>query len=1229
MKPTDLEQFCDAFRSRLRNAILLAGLCRLILMALALLPGLFLLDWWLHLASGWRVLTLLSWTASLSAVYWLTLHRPARASWSNREVLAYIDSVLPADQGMLLEHYELIQSEGIEEIQSDAGREMVTASLANVDELVKASQNAELLNRLGIRRWMHSALALVVVLSAAAFPLQYHLRIGVERFFNPFSSLRWPTRTVIVVSEPKTGWTVPQMESFEINAAVSGVIPDQILLAYRSESSGTWTKERIRLTEDNQFSYTFPEVRERFSVYLTGGDFTSDTYDVSIVERPYIKVIEAHYDYPDYAGVPDRMVESGQLIGLEGTSVRLKWECSMALEKALFVLDGSEPEQLRLTSPTAFEKTLLLREDGLYAIELYEKNGYREARPERYDIRVTPDHPPEVEMLAPGKDIVVTPRASFPVLFLAKDDFGLAKVEFMVQVDDGEPYQLTDKITGPLQQSGKTSEGRFAWKLSQSDLPQEGNVSYFVRVQDINPTGRGKAATAKSFIQLVKPSEFHLEVLRRAKRLDTEARIAWENQLKAWKLGTQWQAEGTGDEGDPIWRALEESQTATARASSAMEMHLREITEAYEQNDMSREFMAARLGQVADLLKHLTEKLLSPIAGLLKQTRPTTAADAQADRLKQIRLDGLKKCQDEQKLAVLYCERMLRKLYDWRDLQTTLVKATLLHEEQDEVLGLTEGIAPKFIGAEIEDLSDKDQDGLLTLAKRQQTLYDVETELENLLVAMRFKANKQKRKSIEDPLAAAYQGLRSKRVNDNLKTAARLIGNNQPFQVINNQKAALHALNIVKGGLFLAGQEADKDETITLAMAPSEFEDFEEAKIAKANPNEQKPIEATESPAEVQALTPEQLLDELPIGSDAITAALQLAWETQDSVLSRTRYLSENSSDIEMPRYIRLKLGILLEIQETVFKALGRGIEEARKLDEAVVLAGVQQTQEELLESRKLLITRQLGKGIQQIQADAMASLKDLQQYISFKKSVAGVAEENRLREGKDTFGRSYLLRSADLGNVVSMTEHLSHARVLLRDSLRKVTRFDEFKAPVDKPELTDMEKGNHGRAAASFSKAIDLSNQCLQLKSALTGSASGPVDEANLPAALNEVARKEFVQALFGIADPATLKIKVQNHLDVVEHSLQALRDLLEERERPKTEVASTEMKEIKLISQEELERMYSPESLRERLKVQKDIPDEIKEIMMRALTREFPPKYRELLKAYYGSFLDLEETR
>jgi hypothetical protein len=1214
-----LNRMCATFQARLRAALLRVGLSRIVILALVLLPILLIVDWWVHLSTLWRCVNLVLYLGLLGSAAWWTVLRPMSQRWDMRETLFYLDSVAPPREGMLLELRELLDAQDIQELDSDRGRAFASEATEQIGAVLAQARRAEAFQKERIRRWLVSTLVVVVAFAIVSIPLASHVRIGCTRLFNPFSTLRWPHRTTIALAEPERGWTIPQMESLTIKGTVTGVRPAHVTFSYRDKSTGYSIREKITVLEDGTFRYTFPEVREPLTFYVKGGDYITDRYTVAIVRRPYLKRIVAHYDYPTYAGIPDRTIESGQLNGLEGTTVRLEFESSMDLEKALFVQDDKEPEALRKVSPTQFEKVILLEKDGLYRIELYEQHGYREPKPEVYDIRVTPDNLPEIEILSPGKDMVATRRASVDIAFRCSDDFGLAKVSFFYRVDDEEPSELSDKVTGPISQRGKSSEGRFTWQLRKTDLPKSATVRYFVRVQDINPTGRGLVESTPFEIKLVKASEFHLDAIEAAKRLDAEARIAWENQLRAWKLGRDWVAKGTGKEDDALWQEMLDRQRLSFRAGKAMRMHLQDLTAKYEQNDMAREFMAVRLGVVAENLAKVTESFHPSIDTSMRGAKPRTVADAVEATLKKTRASAQGKFAGQQKLAVLHLERCLKKLFDWRDLQITTVRSTLLHEEQGEVMELTEGIAPKFIGAEIEDLDDADVDKLLTLGKRQQTILDVESELESQLVFMKSKAWQQQRTSIRAPLDTAYAALRSNRVNDNLKRAAKLINNNQPYQIIANQKSALHALDIVRGGLVVAGQKVDKDEPIVLSMVPVETLG-DVLKPKPADPTEETDPTDPDMPATRQ-LSADELLAALPMGSDKLTMALNIAYELQDSANARTKYLHENSSDKEMPRYVDLKQMILLDFQERALRAVELATAEAKPV--APVQDMLRETATELQQSRQLIEKRVLAEGVQQLQADTTATLRDMAQFLAVHKMVEDAAEENRRREGKDAFGRQFLVHDRDLDILLKIAADLNHASLLQNDAVRKLERFQD--AEIGNPLLKKIESLNRERTQKALQSVAALAKDAVGQVKAL----SKDVQTKAGAMGLGQVATLKDSGFKAGAPVTPETVLFTKELASFVAQSIQNIRTLLAERIMTEEEMLAKQPQEFEQITAEEFEQMRDAKTIRERLADDKSLPPEIRETMLRSLNREFPPEYKDLLSAYFASFVPTEKKK
>jgi len=1229
-----LERICNAFRRRLRFLLIRTGISRTVALTVLLFAVIAVVDWRLHLGSAVRLPLLLIFSTAVGFAVWSMLLAPLRRRWSDRDVLGYLDNVLPSSQGMLLGYYELSTSgEHIQETETEIGRSLVEQSASAAEALVTQITVSSALDYRKANRWLMIAAVFGLLLIAVAVLSPSHVRIGAERLFNPFSTTRWPHRTEILVAQPQTGWTVPQLESFDVHAAVTGEIPARVTLAYRSGDAGHWIRERLEIAEqdgDSAVNYTFPEVREPIEFYLEGGDYTSDRFKIAIIRRPYLKTIAAHYQYPRYAGIPDATRNSGQISGLEGTQVTLDMECSLPLEKAVLVLeinDGdAKPERIALkpASGTQLQHTFMLKVDGRYAVELYDENGYREAKPEIYEIRVTPDEPPEIELLAPGRDLVETRQASVDVAFRASDKLGLKQVQFIYRIgDDPQEHVLSDRLTGPIAQTGNESSARFTWQLRkmEDELPEDGKISFFVRVRDNNPTGRGVRQSQPASIRLVKPSEFHLDAIERAKLLEEEARIAWRNQLHAWQLGGQWLQMGTGSVDDELWAKMKSAQEKSFVAARQIRFHLETLTDKYERNHMSRDFMAGRLSVVAQLLGRLQDQEHATIAVQLEQARPKTATEAQPTRLKSTRAAAMAQSSNKQKMAVLVLERMLRKLYDWRDLQNCTITTKLLYEQQEEVRQLTTTLAPKTIAKEIEDLADEDQEQLLTLGKQQRAIFDTETGLENQLTYLTYKAEKQRRASILVPLRAAWANLRNQRVNDYLKRAAELIDNNQPSQILKDQTAAIRALRLVEDGLIIAGQKVDPDKPLSLAITPSDESQFDPDLIKPEQVAEATP---SKTPIEVTPLEPGGVeLAALPEGTDPLSAAVRRMVELQDNVLARTRYLSQNSTQAEMPRFVKLKLLRLHQRQDLAIVESQKAIGEANKQKNKPVEDILRSVASEFGQVRELLTQNQIDPTSQQMQADAIATLQDLLQYIALEKAVRDVVAENKRLGGADAFGRNYVLKDQDLDVAVAMLLEINHARQRLGDALRKLRRFKN--QPPDGEAVAKQETVSRARASRALSRASELIEVAVTRLESLSDATSEAVRNTGMDG-LGELRLTPYVASIAKATESEEQLASLQDANLSLTSTIQSLRDLLEERIQPKVELAA---KKQTTITTEEFAKFTSRETLAERLKDDSSLPPELRAMMLRSLDKKFPEKYRQLLRAYYASFVKRSKNK
>ena len=1279
MSKKNLNRICGRFRKKLRMLLLQAGVARVLVLALLLLPLLLVVDWWVHLGTPWRLLALVGFLAALGGTAWWTLIEPLSRPWTKEQILTHIDTVAhlgtedPHRRGMLLDLYELLHGDEVQEMETETGRALADAAVQDITPVLQEIKVARSFYHREVVKWMGSAAVVILLFAGAAVPLHTYLGIGCARLFNPFTGLRWPHRTTITFDQLEKGWLVPQLEPFSFAATVEGEIPPFVSLSYRGDETRRRSTQKLEVVramkaqdgslfdpdkvpdkykgevvEVGRVQHNFPQVRERYELYLKGGDYTTDTMLLDIVQRPYVKHIEAHYTYPTYAQLPDRTIESGQLVGLEGTKVTLSVTCSMGVDKAVLRLTEGEKKTLPPRPMTAtsddritYQDTLILKKSGSYTIEI-EKSGFREPKPERYEVVVTPDHMPKVQMLSPARDLEATNQASINIAFRATDDFGLSKVQFLYRVGDGAPQVLSDRITGPIPQAGKVSEARFTWDLRKmkGKLPDSGDISYFARVVDCNPTpGRPSVDSASFKIKLLSRPEFQRVLVERAKRLLNEARIAWGNQYDAYSFGAAWLKKGTGKQDDKLWLEMEDRQDVAMRAGTAMQMHMQSLVTQFTRNRMGRELMDRRLSVISKLIVRLAEQEHPAVKSGLRAAEPKIDADALEHRLKKLRTDALSKFINNQKMAVLVLQRALRKLYDWRDLQTTSITATLLHVNQTDVIAITEEIAPRYIGKDILDLTDKEQEDLLTLGKRQRTIYDTETELERQLSEMVEGARLEKRESIQAPLQAAFKQLRDRRVNDDLKRAAKMIEQNMPYQIVKNQKRALFALDLVRGGLIMAGQKVDPDPELTLAMKviPKDIMDPEKKERPPTPPGpgpEPEPEPEPVTPVKAQDLI--RYLREL---KEPLSSAIRLTVELQDNVLARTKFLDDNLVPEDMPRFRRLTQGILGERQGLALSALQEAKRAADKMKALVVKDLLGLSDGEFNQSKALIGVMNYSKLTQGIQYDSIAMLKDLLGlYIPMKKAVSDVVKDNKSRKGLNPFGQEYILSDKNLDTAAEMIRDADHARVAQRDVIRKLRRFAKLK-PKDKM-LSGFEAANRQKAAAlqaevasrvkALAAKLDTISQTAKyahkdkdgkviretewdVRPEVEKAGVKPVVALKLGDRAGAVKAGKADETLAGELEPVSIAFG---------SAVDGLKDLMGAHVKPKVEETVATTTVVVKISQKEYEALHSREAITAALERNEGLQDGFRAIMVKSLSKPLPDKYQALLKEYYASF-------
>lgn len=184
-------------------------------------------------------------------------------------------------------------------------------------------------------------------------------------------------------------------------------------------------QRRIKLFPDANglYSYTFSKIQRDKNIVIEAAGFTSEIFEIDVVERPDLLGFNVSLVYPEYLGrQKEQRNNSGNLLIPEGTRVTWSFETQAADEMVLQFGDESiTPEEM---SSTLYSYTRVMDVSSAYEISLSNQYGTNRD-PIIFEAEVIPDNPPELSV-----DVY---RDSVMYKFVAlrgdlQDDYGITRL---------------------------------------------------------------------------------------------------------------------------------------------------------------------------------------------------------------------------------------------------------------------------------------------------------------------------------------------------------------------------------------------------------------------------------------------------------------------------------------------------------------------------------------------------------------------------------------------------------------------------------------------------------------------------------------------------------------------------------------------------------------------------------------------------------------------------------
>lgn len=434
-------------------------------------------------------------------------------------------------------------------------------------------------------------------------------------------------------------------EDYQIQVQITGKsLPENVFLQiderkYKMEAG----------SQPETYQLTLTNLQKTASFNFEAAGFSSPTYELNVVSRPYLADFNVQLFYPPYLNKkPDLLTNAGSLSIPQGTTVHWKFK-SMATDSLLMSFP-SEGLSLKSeeTATGTFEITRKILKNTSYALLL--KNEFAQNKEHiEFPIEIIPDLTPKISAES------FTDSVLNQYIVLAgniQDDYGFTKLRLHYSITEAsksnaKPAEFSIPIKIAPRQLAQNFV--FKWNIDSLRLKPNASLSYFVEVWDNDGVNGPKSA--KSNIAYLKiPSKELLQKDLNATAEKAEKQLATEtNETKELQKQLEKMKEKMKGKKTLSWQD-KKSLEDLIKKQEDIQKNIEEIkkqNEVFNQKSENLNQKNEEIAKKADQLQKLLNELLDPETKKLYDELQKLLNDKNADMEKlQKTLEQLNKKED-------------------------------------------------------------------------------------------------------------------------------------------------------------------------------------------------------------------------------------------------------------------------------------------------------------------------------------------------------------------------------------------------------------------------------------------------------------------------------------------------------------------------------------------------------------------------------------------------------
>ena len=451
----------------------------------------FIIDQILPLPRIFRMGLVLLWLGIGAYAAFRYLIQPVFQKLTNARVAAYVESQYPGFENRILSAVQLKPE--MENNRFGYALGFIEKLIEGTHQLMDEIESRKVFSQEFMKLKRYGGFAFIAFI--LLFITLFIFPSAAKDFAQAFDELPKTPQDILVVQidEVQPGHVrIQSGTEITIAAKVTGHFGAPVHLYYRvggggetMASASAW--RNILMTRDETeiaYRFTFKNVTQSMEYYVAVKDTKSETFQITVLRAPIVNRFQLKLNYPKYTQLSPQVLEEnlGDVTALIGTMVHFEGDASQPIASGRLVFEESDSVKLTVSEGTRLSGSFIVQHSGKYHIELLDVDNVSNSQPIAYTIHAIEDAAPQIEIVAPGKDVVLDDSMAIALQLDAKDDYGVERIQLVYRVEGTD-----DDVVVPLKTWNPTDTPvfiEFPWDIDPIGLFPGDIISYHAEAID-------------------------------------------------------------------------------------------------------------------------------------------------------------------------------------------------------------------------------------------------------------------------------------------------------------------------------------------------------------------------------------------------------------------------------------------------------------------------------------------------------------------------------------------------------------------------------------------------------------------------------------------------------------------------------------------------------------------------------------------------------------------------